>query len=195
MSDNFQNLCGIHQHLVKRAPIVSPSCYFNSEDFTVFPGCLFHSVPCKSCDKPWWMMTIFCPQIALLLNAIRSLLTPDGWCAVHLMLQGTKLWKWLQSFFRQCLHREGDRQTLFLYTRIMLDKEKKKKSWRLNKVIQSLLSAEQALGQNEMRRDQVIFVGSSKPKTWWQETPTEEGLSRSREWRNLMLVIAVLADW
>jgi len=47
----------------------------------------------------------------------------------------------------------------------MLDKEKKKKSWRLNKVIQSLLSAEQALGQNEMRRDQVIFVGSSKPKT------------------------------
>lgn len=172
VSDNFQNLYGIHQHLVKRVHIISPSCSFNSEDFTVFPGCLFHPAPCKFCDKPLWRITVFCQQIASLLNGIRSLLIHDGWCTIHLMIQGTKLWMWIQSSFRQCLHWKGDRQVQLLYTWIRLGKEKRKNSWRLDKVIQSLLSAEQELEQNEMRRDQVIFVDRSKPKTWRQVTTT-----------------------
>lgn len=32
--------------------------------------------------------------------------------------------------------------------------------------MKSLLSAGQVLGQDEMRRDWVTFVGRSKPKTW-----------------------------
>lgn len=165
VSDNFQNWYGIHQHLVKRVHIISPPCSFNSEDFTIFPGCLFHSFPSKFCGKPLWRITIFCQQIASLLNGIRSLL-------IHLMIHGTKLWMWIQSSSRQCLHWKSDRRIQFLYMWVTLDKEKRKKSWRLNKVIQFLLSAEQALEHNEMRRDQIIFVGRSKPKTWWQETTT-----------------------
>lgn len=69
------------------------------------------------------------------------------------------------ELLQPCLHWKGDRQVQLLYTWIRLGKEKRKNSWRLDKVIQSLLSAEQELEQNEMRRDQVIFVDRSKPKT------------------------------
>lgn len=74
VSDHFQNLCGLHQHLIKRVCIISPLCSFKSGDLVVFPG-LFCSVPCKLWSKPLKRITVFCQQIASLLNRIRSLLT------------------------------------------------------------------------------------------------------------------------
>lgn len=165
VSDHFQNLYGMHQHLVKTVSIISPSCSFKLGDL-VFPGCLFCSVPCKFCGKPLQRITVFCQQIASLLNSIRSLLIRN--CCV------LSLW-WFKAQRCGCESRtpsgKGDRHTQFLYTGITREKGEKK-PLRLNEVIQSLFSAEQLLEQNEMRRDCVVFVGRSKPKTWQLENTT-----------------------
>lgn len=123
VSYHFQNLYGIHQHLFKRVRVISPSCSFKSGDLGVFPGCLFCSVPCKFWDKPLQRITIFCQQIASLLNRIRSLLIHN--CSV------LSLW-WFKAQSRGCESRtpsgnasmgQGERQIQLLYTGITLEKE------------------------------------------------------------------------